>query len=65
MYEGVYAEMVYASKFNENSDLSMMYLGHTKMTRRYQDQSWGEISHHWSRVCFRKIIRWHRISNFI
>ena len=33
VYEDVYAEMVYASKFNENSDLSMMYLGQTKMTR--------------------------------
>ena len=26
-YEDVYAEMVYANKFNENSDLSMTYLG--------------------------------------
>ena len=33
VYEGVYAEMVYANKFNENSDLSTMYLGQTKMTR--------------------------------
>ena len=33
IYEDVYAEMVYANKFNENSDLSMMYLGQTKMTR--------------------------------
>ena len=33
VYEGVYAEMVYANKFNENSDLSMMYLGQMKMTR--------------------------------
>ena len=33
VYEGVYAEMVYTNKFNENSDLSMMYLGQTKMTR--------------------------------
>ena len=33
MYEGVYAEMVYANKFNENSDLSTTYLGWTKMTR--------------------------------
>ena len=32
-YEGVYAEMVYANKFNENSDLSAMYLGQTKMMR--------------------------------
>ena len=33
VYEGVYAEMVNANKFNENSDLSMTYLGQTKMTR--------------------------------
>ena len=33
MYEDVYAEMVYANMCNENSDLSMMYLGHTKMMR--------------------------------
>ena len=33
VYEGVYAEMVYANKFNENSDLSMTYLGQTGMIR--------------------------------
>ena len=33
VYEGVYAKMVYANKFNENSDLSMTYLGQTKMMR--------------------------------
>ena len=33
VYECVYAEMVYANKFNENSDLSMTYLGQTKMMR--------------------------------
>ena len=33
IYEGVYAEMVYANKFNENSDLSTTYLEQTKMTR--------------------------------
>ena len=33
MYEDVYAEMVYTNKFNEHSDLSMTYLGQTKMTR--------------------------------
>ena len=31
--KGIYAEMMYANKFNENSDLSTMYLGHTKMRR--------------------------------
>ena len=33
MYEGVHAEMVYTNRFDENSDLSMTYLGETKMTR--------------------------------
>ena len=33
MYEGVYAEMVYANKFSQNSDLSMTYLGQIKMMR--------------------------------
>ena len=32
-YEDIYAEMVYASKFYENSDLSTTYLGQTDMTR--------------------------------
>ena len=32
-YEDVYEEMIYANKFNENSDLSMTYLGQTEMTR--------------------------------
>ena len=33
VYEDIYAEMVYASKFEENSDLSMTYLGQVDMTR--------------------------------
>ena len=33
VYEGVYAEMVYANKFNENSDLSLLYLGQIGMKR--------------------------------
>ena len=33
VYEGLYAEMIYTNKFNENSDLSMTYLGQTKMMR--------------------------------
>ena len=32
-YEDIYAEMVFTSKFDENSDLSTMYLGQTHMTR--------------------------------
>ena len=33
IYEDIYAEMVFGSKFDENSDLSTTYLGQTNMTR--------------------------------
>ena len=33
VYDGVYTEMVYANKFNENSDLSTTFLGQIGMTR--------------------------------
>ena len=33
VYEDIYVEMVYASKFDENSGLSTTYLGQTNMTR--------------------------------
>ena len=33
VYEDIYAEMVYASKFDENSDLITTYLGQINMTR--------------------------------
>ena len=33
VYEDIYAKIVYASKFDENSDLSTTYLGQTEMTR--------------------------------
>ena len=46
-YKDVYAEMVYANKFNENSDLSMMYLGQTEMMRDTKIKAEVKISHHW------------------
>ena len=33
MYEGVHTDVVYTNRFAENSDLSTIYLGQTKMTR--------------------------------
>ena len=65
VYEDVYAEMVSASKFDKNSDLSTTYLGQTNMTRNTKIKAEREISHHWSRVHFRKVVRWHRMSNFV
>ena len=33
LYEDIHAEMIYTTRFDENSDLSTTYLGQTKMTR--------------------------------
>ena len=35
--------MVYANKFNENSDLSMMYLGQREMTRHTKIKAEGRF----------------------
>ena len=51
----MHAEMVYANKFNKNSDLSMTYLGQTKMTRDTKIKAEERFPSHWSRVCFMKI----------
>ena len=37
VYEDIYAEMVYASKFDENSDLSMTVLRTNKHVQKYQN----------------------------
>ena len=47
MYEGLYAEMVYANKFNENSVLSTTYLGQTKMTRDTKIKAERKIFYYW------------------
>ena len=65
VYESVYAEMVYANTFNENSDLSTMYLGQTKNDKRHKNQSRRMISYYWSRICIRKIIGQYSMSNFV
>ena len=33
MYEGIHTEMIYTNRFDVNSNLSITYLGHTKMKR--------------------------------
>ena len=63
VYEDIYAEIVYANKFNKNSDLSTTYLGQIGMMRDTKVKAEERFPHHWSRVCFRKTARWHRISN--
>ena len=63
-YEDIYAEMVYANKFNENSDLSMMYLGQTEMTRDTRIKAEERFPITGQGFAFWKIVRWHRMSNF-
>ena len=55
-YEGVHTEMVLKYRFDENSDLSMTYLGQTK---RDLNQSRREIFHYQTRFYFRKTVRWY------
>ena len=64
IYKGVYAEMEHANKFNENSDLSMTYLGQTKMTRdtKIKAEERFPIA---GQGLLQKIIRWHGMSNFV
>ena len=63
--EGVYAEMVCTNKFNENSDLSMTYLGQTKMMRDTKIKVEERFPITGQRVSFRKITGWHGMSNFV
>ena len=65
MYEDVYAEMVYANKFNENSDLSMMYLGQKKMMRDTKIKAEERFPITGQGFASGKIVRWHGMSNFV
>ena len=65
VYKGVHAEMVYANKFNENSDLSTNIFRTNKNDKGHKNQSRRKIFYYWSGICIRKIIRWHRMSNFV
>ena len=57
--------MVYANKFNENSDLSMTYLGQTKMMMDTKIKAEGRFHIAGQGFASGKIIRWHRMSNLV
>ena len=65
IYEGVYTEMVHANKFNENSDLSMMYLGQTKMTRDTKIKAEERFPITGQGFASGKLLDWHGMSNFV
>ena len=56
IYEDIYAEMVYASKFDKNSDLSMTYLGQADMTRGNKIKAEERFPITGQGFCFRKTI---------
>ena len=57
--------MVYANKFNENSDLSTTYLGQTKMTRDTKIKAEEKFPISSQGFASGKIVGWHRMSNFV
>ena len=65
VYEGVYAEMVNANKFNENSDLSTTYLGQTKMAGDTKIKAEEKFPITGQGFASGKIIGWCRMSNFV
>ena len=65
VYEDVYAEMISASKFDENSDLSTTYLGQTDTTRKTKIKAEERFPITGQGFAFRKAIGWHRMSNFV
>ena len=58
-------EMVFASKFDENSDLSATYLGQTNMTRNTRVKVEERFPITGQGFCFLKTVRWHGMSNSI
>ena len=56
VYDDIYAEVVTTSRFDENVDLSMTYLGRVNMKRG--DESRGKFSNFRARICYRKIDEW-------
>ena len=65
VHEGVYMEMVYANKFNDNSDLSRTYLGQTKMMRDTKIKAEERFPITGQGFAIRKITGWHRMSDFV
>ena len=65
VYEDVYAKIVYANKFNENSDLSTTYLGQIGMMRDTKVKAEERFPITSQGFASGIIARWHRMSNSI
>ena len=62
MYEGVQSEVLSTTRFDENSDLNITYLGRIGMTIAGKIKA-EEVSYIRTRVYGRKCIRWHGMSD--
>ena len=62
MYEGVHAKVMYTNRFDENSDLSTIYLGQTEMTRETKIRAEEKIPISGQGYTLGKIIGWYRMS---
>ena len=61
MYKGIQSEVINTTRFEENSDLSMTYLGSLDIARATKIKT-GTIFYIRTRLYNRKIIRWYRMS---
>ena len=59
MYEGIRSEILYATKFDENSDLGTKYLGRIDMIRPENIKAEKKISYIRTRLHNKNIIRWY------
>ena len=61
VYEGVYAEIVSSDRFDEDTELSTMYLGQIDMARDMEVKAEENFTHNCVRLHKREIDRWYRI----
>ena len=64
MYEGVHADVTYANRFDESSDLSTIYLGRTTVTRDTKVRIEEKFPISGQGLYIRKIDGWHGMSYF-
>ena len=60
MYKGVQSAVLNTTRFDESSDLSMIYLGRTDMTKTSKVNA-EEIFLYHTKGIQKEIVRWHRM----
>ena len=62
VYEAIQSEILSTTRFDENSDLSMTYLGKSDKVKKWQNEGRRIIPNIRTWVHIRQIIRWNRVS---